>query len=395
MKSQTSWLMAIICAFAVANLYYNQPILAEIAQSFNVSAAEVGWIPTLTQLGYASGLLLFVPLGDRVEQRRLIVIMLLATAITLFAAALSPNLNTLILASFAIGATTIVAQLLIPFATQLAAPSAQGKIIGNLMSALFVGILLARPIGGWIAEQFNWRGIYWLAGGVMVLLAIASNQLLPKYQPKSQLSYGELLRSLWELVKSQPALREASLIQAMLFGAFSVFWSTLAFLLTRPPYSYGSKAIGLFGLVGIAGILVAPLLGQLADRSTPKTIRSMVGIAIVGAIAAYLIFWQFSTQLWGLIIGSVLLNLSSQGALIANQVKIYSLDPNARSRLNTVFMVSTFLGASLGSIVGIYGWNLMQWQGVYIAGLLLIGVAAMRFWLPRTQNSDYSNRQGD
>jgi predicted MFS family arabinose efflux permease len=387
MKPQTSWLMSIICAFAVANLYYNQPILAEIAKSFHVSAAEVGWIPTLTQLGYASGLLLFVPLGDRVEQRRLIVVMLLITSITLFVAALSPNLHTLILASFAIGATTIVAQLLIPFATQLAPPSAQGKIIGNLMSALFVGILLARPIGGWIAEQFNWRGIYWLAGSVMVLLAIASTKLLPKYQPKSQLSYGELLRSLWKLVESQPVLREASLIQAMLFGAFSVFWSTLAFLLTRSPYAYGSKAVGLFGLVGIAGILVAPLLGQLADRGTAKTIRSMVGIAIIGAIAAYLIFWQFGTHLWGLIIGSILLNLSSQGALIANQVKIYSLDSNARSRLNTVFMVSTFLGASLGSIVGIYGWNLMQWQGVCIAGLLLIGVAAMRFWLPSTQQN--------
>jgi predicted MFS family arabinose efflux permease len=387
MKPQTSWLMAIICAFAVANLYYNQPILAAIAQSFQVSAAEVGWIPTLTQLGYASGLLLFVPLGDRLEQRRLIVIMLLITSMTLFAAALSPNLNTLILTSFAIGATTIAAQILIPFATQLAPPSDQGKIIGNLMSALFVGILLARPIGGWIGEQFNWRGIYWMAGGVMVLLAIASAQLLPKYQPKSKLSYGALLRSLWKLVESQPILREASLIQAMLFGAFSVFWSTLAFLLTRPPYSYGSQAVGLFGLVGIAGILVAPLLGQIADRGTTKTLHSIVGIAILGAIVAYVIFWQWGAQLWGLIIGSVLLNLSSQSALIANQVKIYSLDPNARSRLNTVFMVATFLGASLGSVVGTYGWNLMQWKGVCIAGVLLLGVAAMQFWLSKTQKN--------
>jgi predicted MFS family arabinose efflux permease len=387
MKPQTSWLMAIICAFAVANLYYNQPILAAIAQSFQVSAAEVGWIPTLTQLGYASGLLLFVPLGDRLEQRRLIVIMLLITSMTLFAAALSPNLNTLILTSFAIGATTIAAQILIPFATQLAPPSDQGKIIGNLMSALFVGILLARPIGGWIGEQFNWRGIYWMAGGVMVLLAIASAQLLPKYQPKSKLSYGALLRSLWKLVESQPILREASLIQAMLFGAFSVFWSTLAFLLTRPPYSYGSQAVGLFGLVGIAGILVAPLLGQIADRGTTKTLHSIVRIAILGAIVAYVIFWQWGAQLWGLIIGSVLLNLSSQSALIANQVKIYSLDPNARSRLNTVFMVATFLGASLGSVVGTYGWNLMQWKGVCIAGVLLLGVAAMQFWLSKTQKN--------
>jgi predicted MFS family arabinose efflux permease len=387
MKPQASWLMALICAFAVANLYYNQPILAEIAKSFQVSAAEVGWIPTLTQLGYASGLLLFVPLGDRLEQRRLIVIMLLVTAMTLFAAALSPNLNTLILSSFAIGATTIVAQILIPFATQLAPPSDQGKVIGNLMSALFVGILLARPIGGWIGEQFNWRGIYWMAGSVMVLLAIASTQLLPKYQPKSKLSYGALLRSLWELVKSQPALREASLIQAMLFGAFSVFWSTLAFLLTRPPYSYGSQVVGLFGLVGIAGILAAPLLGQIADQGTAKTLRLIVGMAIFGAISAYSIFWQWGTHLWGLILGSIVLNLSSQSALIANQVKIYSLDPNARSRLNTIFMVATFLGASLGSIVGTYGWNRMQWTGVCIAGLLLLGVAAMQFWLPRTQQN--------
>jgi predicted MFS family arabinose efflux permease len=300
---------------------------------------------------------------------------------------LSPNLNTLILSSFAIGATTIVAQILIPFATQLAPPSDQGKVIGNLMSALFVGILLARPIGGWIGEQFNWRGIYWMAGSVMVLLAIASTQLLPKYQPKSKLSYGALLRSLWELVKSQPALREASLIQAMLFGAFSVFWSTLAFLLTRPPYSYGSQVVGLFGLVGIAGILAAPLLGQIADQGTAKTLRLIVGMAIFGAISAYSIFWQWGTHLWGLILGSIVLNLSSQSALIANQVKIYSLDPNARSRLNTIFMVATFLGASLGSIVGTYGWNRMQWTGVCIAGLLLLGVAAMQFWLPRTQQN--------
>jgi len=309
--------------------------------------------------------------------------MLLATSITLFAAALSSSLNMLIFTSFAIGATTVVAQILLPFATQFTSPSAQGKTIGNLMSALFVGILLARPIGGWIGEQFSWRGIYWMAGSVMLLLAIASSQLLPKYQPKLKLSYGALLQSLWKMVTSQPVLREASLIQAMLFGAFSVFWSTLAFLLTRPPYSYGSNAVGLFGLVGIAGILVAPMLGQIAERGSAKTLRSIVGMTIVGAITAYAIFWQFSTQLWGLIIGSILLNLSSQGALIANQVKVYSLDPEARSRLNTVFMVATFLSASLGAVVGTYGWNLMQWTGACIAGLLLIGVAAIQFWLPK------------
>lgn len=381
MKPQIFWLMAIVCAFAVANLYYNQPILAAIAQSFHVNAADVGWIPTLTQLGYASGLLLIVPLGDRLEQRRLIVTMLLITAMTLFAAALSPNLISLILASYAIGTTTISAQILLPFATHLTLPSDQGKIIGSLMSALFVGILLARPIGGWITEQFNWRGIYWLAGGVTVVLAIASAQILPKYQPTLKLSYGQLLRSLWKLFKSQPDLREASFVQAMLFGAFSVFWSTLAFLLTRPPYGYGSNGIGLFGLVGIVGIFAAPTLGKIAGQGTAETLHSMVGAAIIGAILSYVIFWQFSTQLWGLVAGSALLNVSSQGALIANQIKVYSLDPNARSRLNTIFMVSTFLGASLGAIVGAYGWSLFQWHGVCLAGLMLLGIAAVRFWL--------------
>ena len=378
MNPKTFWLMAIICGFAVANLYYNQPILAEIAQSFNKNAAQVGWIPTLTQMGYATGLLLFVPLGDRLERRSLIVTMLSITSITLFIAALSPSLNILILASYGIGAATIAAQILLPFATDLVPDHIQGKMVGNLMSALFVGILLARPLGGWLGEQFGWRSIYWMAGSVMAILAIASSQLLPKNQPKSKLSYGQLLQSLWELIKSYPALRSASLIQAMLFGAFSVFWSTLAFLLTRPPYNYGSNAVGLFGLVGIAGIIVAPLLGQMADKGTAKTLRLMVSVAVVVATFSYLIFWQFSTQLWGLIIGSVLLNLGSQGALVANQVKIYSLDKDARSRLNTVFMVATFLGASGGSVVGTYGWSARQWKGVCTAGLLLIGVAAVQ-----------------
>ncbi|MDM9384652.1 MFS transporter [Chlorogloeopsis sp. ULAP01] len=379
MTLQMFWLMAITCAVAVANLYYNQPILAAIAESFNASADQVGWIPTLTQLGYASGLLLFVPLGDRLERRQLIVTMLLITASVLIIAALSPNLNSLVVASYGIGATTIVAQILLPFATELVPPNAQGKIVGNLMSALFVGSLLARPVGGWLGEQYGWRSIYWSAGGGMTALAIASAQLLPKSQPTLKLTYLQLLQSLWGLVKSQPVLREASLIQAILFGALSVFWSTLAFLLTRPPYSYGSNVVGLFGFVGIGGILAAPVLGQIAARGTAKTLRSMVGMALVASIAAYLIFWKFETQVWGLIVGSMLLNLSSQGALVANQVKVYSLLPDARSRLNTVFMVSTFLGASLGSVVGTYGWSAFQWTGVCLAGLLLIGIAGIRF----------------
>lgn len=379
--------MSVICSLAVANLYYNQPILAQIAQSFDADASEVGWIPTLTQMGYASGLLLFVPLGDRVERRRLIVIMLTLTAIALFLAALSPNLLWLILTSYLIGAATIMAQIILPFATDLVSEKIQGRIIGNLMSALFVGTLFARPLGGWLAEQFGWRSIYWVAGALMLLLAVASTKLLPSSQPKSKLSYRQLMRSLLILIKSYPALRSASLIQAMLFASFSVFWSTLAFLLSRPPYNYGSNAIGMFGLVGIAGIIAAPLLGKLADKGNAKTLRSMVGIAVTLTIASYLIFWQLGTQLWGLILGSILLNLGSQGGLIANQVKIYRLDRDARSRLNTVFMVATFTGASLGSIIGAYGWSYVQWTGVCLAGLIPGAIAAIHLWYPHKRHS--------
>ncbi|MEM6612456.1 MAG: MFS transporter [Cyanobacteria bacterium P01_C01_bin.72] len=387
MKPKTLWLMSVICSLAVANLYYNQPILAQIAQSFDADASEVGWIPTLTQMGYASGLLLFVPLGDRVERRRLIVIMLTLTAIALFLAALSPNLLWLILTSYLIGAATIMAQIILPFATDLVSEKIQGRIIGNLMSALFVGTLFARPLGGWLAEQFGWRSIYWVAGALMLLLAVASTKLLPSSQPKSKLSYRQLMRSLLILIKSYPALRSASLIQAMLFASFSVFWSTLAFLLSRPPYNYGSNAIGMFGLVGIAGIIAAPLLGKLADKGNAKTLRSMVGIAVTLTIASYLIFWQLGTQLWGLILGSILLNLGSQGGLIANQVKIYRLDRDARSRLNTVFMVATFTGASLGSIIGAYGWSYVQWTGVCLAGLIPGAIAAIHLWYPHKRHS--------
>lgn len=379
MKQETVWLMAVTCALAVANLYYNQPLLAAIAQSFHASASQVGWIPTLTQLGYASGLLLFAPLGDCLERRRLIVTMLLITAAAMLAAAVSPTLEWLTVTSYIIGATTIAAQLVLPFAAQLAEPTQQGKVIGNLMSALFVGILLARPAGGYIGATLGWRSIYAIAGGLMVILALASMRWLPKSKPSLTLSYGQLLQSLWGLIQSQPILRSASAIQAMLFGVFSAFWSTLAFLLAQPPYFYGSDIAGLFGFVGISGIVAAPILGKLADRGSQRIIDAIVGLSITISVISYLLFWQFSQQLWGLILGIILLNLSTQGALVANQVQIYSLLPEARNRLNTVYMVSTFIGASVGSVVGTYGWSLWRWPGVCVTGLGLIGVAGIIF----------------
>jgi predicted MFS family arabinose efflux permease len=364
--------MAITAGISVANLYYNQPLLAEMGQSFHASAREVGFIPMLTQVGYAIGILLFVPLGDVIERRRLIVTMLAATACALVTAAVSPSIVWLAVASLTIGVTTIVPQLILPFAASLAEPGERGEVVGNVMSALFIGILLARTVGGFTGEIWGWRTVYWIAGGVAVILAVVVSRLLPVSRPSLKLSYTKLIQSLLELILSQPVLREAAMIGALSFGAFSAFWSTLAFLLEQPPYLYGSQVAGMFGLVGIVGSVAAPAIGRLADRRSPLL---TVGLGVAIAALSFLVFWGFGYQLWGLVVGVILLDLGVQSTLVSNQARIYSLLPEAQSRLNTVYMVPYFMGGSLGSILGVYGWSWLQWNGVCLVGLSMLSVA--------------------
>lgn len=364
--------MAITCGIAVANLYYNQPLLAEMVRSFNASAQQVSLIPMLTQIGYAIGMLLFVPLGDLMERRKLIVTMMTATACALVAAAVSPSITYLVVASLMIGITTIVAPLIVPFAAQLAKPGEQGKVVGSVMSGLFIGILLARTVSGFIGSNFGWRTMYWIAGGLMIVLAFTTSVLLPKSEPQIKMSYGQLMQSLLQLIRGQPVLREAMIIGAMSFGAFSAFWSTLVFLLETPPYHYGSQVAGLFGLVGIVGAAAAPIVGRLSDKKSP---RLTVGLGIAITTSAFLVFWLFGYKLMGLIIGVILLDLGAQSTLVSNQARIYSLLPEARSRLNTVYMVSYFAGGALGSFLGSYGWSIGQWHGVCIVGLFMQAVA--------------------
>lgn len=379
MKRSTLWVMAIASAFAVANLYYNQPLLAAIAQTFHASVQQVGLIPTLTQAGYALGLLLFVPLGDRVDPRRLIVITLIAATLALLAAAASPNLEWLILASFVIGMVSVTAQLILPFAAKLVSSDQQGNVLGNILSAVFAGILLSQPLSGWLGAQLGWRSIYWLAAITMVILAVASARWIPKSEPSVTTPYLRLMRSLWQLVKEQPVLREASAIQALLFAAFSGFWATLVFLLEQPPYEYGSQVAGAFGLTGIAGVVAAPMLGKLAGRGDQRLTRVLIGGAIAVVTGAYLLLWGLSQQVWALIVAAMLLNLGTQGALVAHQTRIYRLLPSARSRLNTVFIVSAALGASLGAGLDTYSWGIAQWQGVCTVGLSMMAIAITIF----------------
>lgn len=377
MRHNLVWLMAIASGAAAANLYYNQPLLAAIAQSLHAPAYEAGFIPILTQIGYAVGIFLFVPLGDLMERRGLIVTMLLATTLALGGAAVSPNITWLLMASLVIGITTITAQLIVPFAAQLAKPQERGNVVGMVMSGLLIGILLARTVSGFVGAFFSWRAMYWLASFLMIVLAVALFRLLPKSQPSLKVPYQRLMGSLFKLIR-QPVLCEASMIGAMSFGAFSAFWSTLVFLLVeQPPYHYGSEATGLFGLVGVVGAAAAPVVGRLADRSSP---RLTVGLGLAITTGSFFIFLLFGHQLWGLIVGVILLDLGVQTTQISNQTRIYSLPPEAHSRLNALYIMFYFVGGALGSFLGAYSWSQWQWNGVCGIGLLMLVGAFATFF---------------
>ena len=376
LQRHTVWIMAIASGAAAANLYYNQPLLALIQQKLHASAHLSGFIPVLTQIGYAVGIFLIVPLGDLLEKRKLILTMLGLTAIALAAAAVSPNLTCLLAASLAIGITTVTAQLIVPFAAQLAKPQERGKVVGMVMSGLLIGILLARTISGFVGASLGWRAMYWLASGLMILLAVTLSKLLPKSQPSLQVSYPRLMKSLFELIQ-QPVLQETALAGAMSFGAFSAFWSTLVFLLAQPPYHYGSEVTGLFGLVGVVGAAAAPLVGKLADKGSPKL---TVGLGLLITTSSFILFWVFGHQLIGLIIGVILLDLGVQTTMVSNQARIYSCKSELHSRLNALYITFYFFGGALGSFLGAYGWNHWQWQGVCLFALLMLVVAFTIFF---------------
>jgi predicted MFS family arabinose efflux permease len=371
MNRNIVWLMAITSGAAAANLYYNQPLLAEIAQSLNASVQDTGLIPTLGQIGYALGNLLIVPLGDLLERRRLIVTMLIGTAIALATAAVSPTIAWLVFASSIVGITTIVPQITVPFAALLAPPAVRGKVVGTVMSGLLIGILLARTVSGFVGAELGWRAMYWIASGVMLVLAIVLFRVLPKSQPAVVLTYRQLMGSMLKLVR-EPVLQEASITGAMAFGAFSVFWSTLIFLLEQPPYQYGSEVAGLFGLIGVVGAAAAPLAGRLADKRSP---RLAVVLGLVTTALSFLVFWLFEYQLWGLIVGVILLDLGVQVTTVSNQALIYRLPEETHSRLNALFVTFYFIGGAIGSFLGAYGWNFWRWHGVCAAGLFLLTIA--------------------
>jgi predicted MFS family arabinose efflux permease len=371
--------MAAACGIAVANLYYSQPLLAEMARQFQVSQRQMGLVSALTQVGYALGLLFFVPLGDVLERRRLILVMLGASVVALVAVALSPGFVWLAVASLALGAATVAPQMIVPLAAGLTPPERRGAVVGRVMSGLLIGILISRTVSGLVGARLGWRSIYWIAAAISVLLALLLRAVLPQSRPSVKMSYPRLLQSLGKLFVNEPLLRESCLFGAAGFGAFSAFWTTLAFFVAGPPYGYGSGVAGLFGLAGVAGAIVAPIAGRLADSRGP---RLTIGAALAIMVMAYGGLAAFGHELWALIFGVILLDLGAQANQISNQARIYSLAAEAHNRLNTVYMVSFFAGGAIGSWLAAYAWSRWGWSGVCTVGTCLLLVGLARFVLP-------------
>lgn len=359
-------LLTFTAGVTVANLYYNQPVLLAFADTFHATPEQVSVIPTATQLGYAAGLLLLVPLGDLYERRGLIVGTTAALVASLIAVGFAPSLFWLTVASFVLGFVTIVPQLVVPYSANLAPPERRGHTVGIVMSGLLVGILLSRFLGGLIGAQFGWRALYLGAAVSMAALAVLLQVMLPKQEPPEPLAYGQLLRSLTGLVRNEPILRRHALVGAFGFGCFSLFWTTIAFQLASLPQHYGMRTVGMFGLAGAAGALLAPLSGRFADKFPARVVN---GGALVFTGASFGILGFGGGSLVAMAVGVVLLDAGVQASHVANQTRIFALDPKSRNRLNALYMVTYFLGGAAGSAIGAAAWHRAGWIGVCWAGV--------------------------
>lgn len=370
-------LMSVATGLSVACNYYVQPLLETVARTFALSVNQAGFIVTTAQLGYAVGLLLLVPLGDMLERRGLIVGMSLLAAGGMVIIALSPTLPVMLLGTVLTGLFSVVAQILVPLAATLAAPEKRGKVVGTVMSGLLLGILLARTVAGGLAQLGGWRTVYWVASGLMVLMALALWRVLPRYRQSVSLSYGQLLKSIFSLYATSPLLRTRAITGCLAFANFSVLWTSMAFLLASPPYGYSEGMIGLLGLVGAAGALAARQAGTLADKGKAR-LTTTAGLLIM------LVSWAITAlgnhSLAALIIGIILLDLAVQGVHITNQSVIYRQMPEARNRLTAGYMTSYFIGGALGSLVSATAYQHAGWWGVCTAGALLTILNLLSWW---------------
>lgn len=376
--------LGLACAVGVSTMYYNQPLLEEMGHTYGADARHTGFVAVATQVGYAIGLLCFVPLGDVLERRALMMKMFATVSVGLVLTAFAPTLGWLIVASVVIGILASVTHVVLPIAPDLVSHEERGRAIGIVMTGLLLGILLARTFAGWVSQINGWRYVFLVAAVMNAVFVPLLWRVMPKLPPKQNLRYTDAMYSLWTLFRSQPLLRESSFIGALVFASFSCFWTTLAFMLSSH-YGLGAGVAGTFGLVGAAGATIAPLAGRLADRHGSRWVVS-VGMSLLAFSYVYL--WgeeraHASTllHLIALAVGVIILDVGAQMTQVANQTRIFGLDPSARSRLNTVYMTIYFTGAAVGSALATMAWVHWKWNGVCA---LAIGLIALAFLIHAT-----------
>ncbi|WP_311764306.1 MFS transporter [Arthrobacter ipis] len=372
---------AIAGGLAVGNLYWAQPLIEEIAGSLGVASSSAATLVTVTQIGYALGIFLVVPLGDVLNRRKLIPAVLAVSSLMLLGAA-APSFSLLLGALGGVGLTTVSAQLLSPLASELAAPEQRGRVVGTIASGALIGILLSRTVSGLVAEAFGWRAIYVIAAVLAVALAVVLYALIPRLEPREPIRYARLLGSVFTTVAQYRAVPPTLLISGLGFTVFSLFWTSLTFLLAAPPFSYSVGQIGLLGLAGLAGALAARRAGAIHDRgwSVPATgaALALLALSLAGA-------WLASGSIIGLIVIVILLDVAAQANLVLSQTRLLTLPGSARSRLNTAVVVSNFIGGAAGSAMSGPLWSAGGWTAVIFAALVLTLVALAVWSASRTR----------
>ncbi len=377
--------LAVATGAVVANLYFCQPILPRVASTFHHSVASLTFVVTATQVGYAAGLALLVPLGDLVSRKRLVPAVFLVAAFGCLLCALAPSLALFLVASVIVGMASVAGQILIPFVADFAPPDRRSRSVARLMSGLLVGILLARTFSGVLAESFGWRSVSFASTFAMAGFAALLFRLIPPEPKRASVRYRELLYEAAILMVREPVLRRRSLLGALAFGSFAVLWSSLSWQLSRTPFSMNSLTIGLFGIIGLAGVLAANIVGRIADKSRGKTITFQVTlIAGTAILVSFVLFLFGSSSLFAIVLGVILLDAGTQGVQLSNQTLIYGMVNKSRSRITSAYMFSYFLGGTLGSaLAGIAlersGWRASSLVGLgFGCGVLVLSITELR-----------------
>ena len=383
-STSLAWLFAIASGLSVANVYYAQPLLDALARDFGISHAAVGGVITATQTGCALALLFLVPLGDRVDRRRLMAMQMLALTIALIAVGMAQSAPVLLAGMLAVGLLgTAMTQGLIAYAASAAAPHEQGRVVGTAQGGVFIGLLLARVFAGGISDLAGWRGVYFCAALLMLGIAIPLWRRLPILPPASRtLSYPHLLASMLTLLRQERVLQVRGVLALLMFAAFNIFWSALVLPLSAPPYNFSHTLIGAFGLAGVVGALAAARAGQWADRGYA---RRTSGLALLVLLLAWWPLSLMEVSLWALVTGIVLLDLGGQALHVTNQSLIFRTRPDAHSRLVGLYMMFYAVGSGLGAIITTVTYARFGWQGVCILGASVSLLALVFWWVTQRQ----------